>query len=101
MYVITGARTWEQIQALLVGVCFFASKHPMTETVKKPDCKLAPGEVEFHLVTDMESELVYICLHSDGVCIQHEKDSALAEQVFQALRGHLVAAAHVDKQQAV
>ncbi len=101
MYVLTGKHTWPQLQAQLVGICYFSSIHPMTETVKKPTCKLAPGSVEFHLVTDMEADLVYICLHSNGVCIQHRQDSKLAERVFEALRGHLVAAGHtVDTQQA-
>jgi len=101
MYVITGKHTWSQIKAQLVGVCFFSSKNPLVETVKKqPPCALAIGEVEFHLVTDLQSERVFICLHSDGLCIQYSgADSTLAKSVFEALRGHLVAASHLDIQQ--
>ena len=93
MYVLTGKFTWQQIANQLAGVAYFASANPMSETVtKKTPCGLAPGETQFHLLHDMESDLVYICLHSDGLCIQHRNESVLAERVFEALRGHLVAA---------
>jgi len=93
MYVLNGKHTWAGIQSQLVGVCVFASAHPMKETVKAScACGLKAGEIEFHLLTDMESDLVYICLHPDGLCIQHNQHSDLAEKVFNALRGYLVAA---------